>query len=95
MEQMDPRDYHHLLFPVFLAGVSDFAYRSRSSAINVLQKIQESKTCQAAEAWLDLLQTVVTEQTKQIASGKSPGEVDWLNMIHQHDRLLPNSGLEG
>lgn len=87
-------DRRFVIFPIFLAGATaDFSSGLKDLATDLIFKLEQQGMGRNASTARLLLQIVYDRQAQQsIHAGHTP-DVDWIDIMHEHEFQLVNFGL--
>lgn len=86
-------DHHHIIFPVFLAGVNSTNDHDKNRALGILRAMEGTGiSCNVSKS-RELFEAVCNEQKNRVRFGGSAAEVDWISFARQHGFRTVNLGL--
>ncbi|KAH0174503.1 hypothetical protein KCU67_g729, partial [Aureobasidium melanogenum] len=86
-------EQHHIIFPVFLAGVNSTNDHDRNRAIGIIRAAEGTGISQNATKSRELLKAIGAEQRYKARYGGNATDIDWISFAREHGIRLLNIGL--
>jgi len=86
-------DQHHIVFPIFVAGVAAQDTDAKVHAINLIRAMEGTGISRNATRSRELLVAVCEEQRARVMAGGHASEVDWITLAKSRGLGVVNFGL--